>query len=299
MREGRWLHALVALASLAVVAGCTVPSSTKALPAEDRALLGRLALVPVQCAPEVVINVTQGRVHGVGKGAAAGTLIPLQIGVWSQDIHILLLGALLTPVTAVVGAVYGVVASDSAEHVADRLGPIKTRVAGTEFQGLLRQEVAADAAARTSQTFVASDVQGTISWREPKPYLLTPGLDTVVEIGLQEIRIINFWVSNKAVTLQLKGVVRLIRVTDGTQLLSHEYSYLSEKHSLDDWARDGGSLTGEELQRGLRHIAVQIVNDIFLASPELTDPQILFRTLSPQTGVSSLVSGLITRVMFT
>lgn len=258
-------HFVSLLLCLLLFAGCATP----VMPSEERDKLGRLGMATVGFAPEVVLDVTRGRGHGAVMGAARGAS-----GSVAQSMVTLnpFVGVLFAPVVAVGGAVYGAIVADSADEVQKSINSIETLLPGMEFQQVLRQNVAEFTRRRTSQHFVRTDLLGSESPGQPRNFQDEKELDSVLEVGIWEIRLQDQSLSNTRVVLKVTGFARLVRVRNGSLCLEKEYRYQSAARDLDIWAQHGGSLVKDELKLAYEQIAGRIVDDYFLTVSDFPQP---------------------------
>lgn len=256
------------LLCLLLFAGCATP----VIPRENRDKLGRLGMATVGFAPEVVLDVTRGRGHGALMGAAGGASGSVAAGILYLNPFSVFVGVLLAPVAAVGGAVYGAIVADSADEVQKSINPIETLLHGMEFQQVLRQNVAEFTRRRTSQRFVQTDLMGSESPGQPRNLQDEKELDSVLEVGIREIRLQDQNLSNTRVVLKVTGFARLVRVRDGSLCLEKDYRYQSADRGLDIWAQHGGSLVKDELRLAYEQIAGLIVDDYFLPVSDFPQP---------------------------
>jgi len=94
---------------------------------------GQVTIVAPQTEPTLERNMLEGHAAGALSVATVATIGPVvETGqVW---------WLLLAPVTIPAGAIYGALASDSADEVRDNLAPIITYVEKTPFQELFREK---------------------------------------------------------------------------------------------------------------------------------------------------------------
>ncbi|MBW2477823.1 MAG: hypothetical protein JRE63_10930 [Deltaproteobacteria bacterium] len=249
---------------LILIGGCALQRTSQPLPQEQRDSLGQLAVTAVHFAPHLEIDITHGRGHGAAKGAGGGALASLEAGLRSGDAIGLLLGIVLAPVVATGGAVYGAVAADSAKVVDGHTKTFENYLLGTELQRLLKQDVIDQINLWTSHKVVRSDLIGSSNFDQVKDYHSESDIDSVLEVGINEISLSDQSVSNTRVVLRVTGITRLIKVENSSVVFDQEYQYQSVSRDLDDWAAKDGALLKLEFQTAIHSFAERIVNNYLL-----------------------------------
>ena len=122
----------------------------------------------------------------------------------------------------------------------------------------MRDRVFQEARDKTSHTFVLIQDQA------PYSSLADKGIDTVLEIGVAELRFEGKGI-NPPLTLFVSVRVRLIRVSDETEL----YVYTLDPPSTNarkftEWAADDARPLRDELEDFNQYLAKHIVEKLFL-----------------------------------
>lgn len=259
--DGRFL--LSGLLVVVLVSGCA-GSGPRPISAEQRAALGRVGVATVHYAPDIAYHVTDSRGEGAAKGAAAGAAVSIYGGLSTGDPFGPLIGLLLAPVFAAGGGIYGAVASDSAAVVRAQIDPVDSYFFVSELQQKLTLEVLAHTAWRTTQSLARIGLKGSESAGQPKDFHDQTDLDTVLEVGLQQIALNDLGLSNQQIYLKVVASARLVQVRDGRLLAERKYDYLSVARSLAEWAKNDARHLNDDLLRAFEHIGGRMVDDLFL-----------------------------------
>lgn len=246
--------------------------ATTTLPREERAHLGRLGVATAHYAPEMnfgIVSRGHATASGAALGAIAGPLAPIMASPYGIGVTIFF-WPILAATGATVGAVGGLVSSHSGKEIEENVPKIEAYVYATEFQRLLSQQVVDFTQQRTLQELAQTGLKGSESPDHPKNYQTSTNLDTVLEVGLQQINLSDtggFF--SRQTALHVSGFSRLLRVADGRLLLEKDYLYHSVERDLEDWVADGGKALQEELQRAFSLIASDIVDTHFVEEVKL------------------------------
>lgn len=264
------LTKIIAAALLCVLpTGCAFYSPPQIFPQEQRESLGWIAITVPSQAPVISVDVTTGRGDSAAKSAGIGALSSVYGGFVAGGVGPIF-GILLAPAFAVGGAVYGTVAGPSADEVKETLPALEKLLADGEYQKALKLKVLETLATRTAMVGNFEN-NGETLVSELANAIATPKADTVMEVGLIEIKLLDGGVTNSEVFLAISGFVKLARATDGTVITTSKYLQYSAFHSLEDWGRDGGALVGKELVATIGEMAELMVDNHLLTATQWPD----------------------------
>ena len=270
------MKALSAVLMTALVLGCAFRQPV--LTQKPKVEIGRFAVVAVSFPPTLTMDITRsgghGAAKGAGAGAAGGALLPIQAGLESGDGLGLVVGILLAPFFATGGAIYGAIhgaiSADPSKQVQHETDVVQGVVLTTKFQQNLKQDVLDYISKCTSYVPEEIDVEGATSRSNPLDYRELKDIDTVLEIGILDIKFRELGLANQGVYFRLQGLARLVSVHDGKILFELEYSFQSPGQELAQWGRSGGAEAKNELERGLRQMAEAMVDDLLLVSTDFS-----------------------------
>lgn len=218
---------------------------------EARADFGTLAVATVEGIPSVSL----GRPVSRGKGAAEGALIglaPLIIGV-ELGPGGTFLGILLTPLTTIVGTVYGALAGKSSDQVERAAQVLQRAGQATEVQYHLRDLVI--------NKLGREQFGGVISVGGADKAKFS--VNTVVEVWINEITLVGEGI-NPRLTLRLSGDMRVLRTGVETGYLW--VNSWGQKHTLMEWAADDAKIFRAQIAQESEELAQKIV-DTMLSRP--------------------------------
>jgi len=277
---------------LLLVAGCAI----KPLPREERAKLGRLGVATVHYAPEINISIVgrgQSTAAGATTGAIGMTLAPAAAAPPYGAAITIFFWPILAAVGATVGAAGGYVGSYSAKEIKENVPLLEAYVYATEFQRLLSQKVVLFTNQRTSQAFVQTDLKGSESPDHFKDFRNETQLDTILEIGINHIKLSGPRFFGGPLTLHVKSFSRLVRVVDGVQILENDYTYDSIARELTVWSAEGGKVLQEELENAFDVVASEIVDAHFLENIKFPVELALLKPILPKTEHCFFCKGLL------
>jgi hypothetical protein len=262
----------------AVGYGASLPPAS-----EGRAQLGRIGVVSAHLVPEVEYRTpekggVEGAVSGAGKGLALGTLGAagcfLSLGYAVSNCAV----GLGTPIRMVLSAItqagHGV---PSAEVEAGEAA-IRAALAGSNLEQTLRDRFLTMGRERTGRSLVlipdqwrvAPGMAGTL------PPMTSRGIDTVVELGIQSIRLelsngstvgvigaLNPAESDPRLTLTVSARARVVSAVDGSELSLHTARYRGGVRRYTDWVANNALDVRKELDRASQGLAADIVARLF------------------------------------
>jgi hypothetical protein len=273
---------LTYLALVAVILGVTGCSHTPeiyTMPPEElervRSNIGNVGVVAAPHRAERKFRMpAKGVVGGAGRGLVVGAALPVAAGAASPIPFGTIIGLLFVPITAPVGMVYGAVKAVPAEEVemaevaidqaADRLEVFDAR-------GLFQDEIVRLGSERTGLKFIALAGIGPKDPEEVAAYdqLDIPGIDTVLELRLEEGGLWGLYTINPSSSAFLEIRVRLIRKNDNAILLEDTVNCHSEERRYTEWAENQGQDFYDDMISCIPLLAEKVVDDFFLVYPLL------------------------------
>lgn len=265
-------RSIVVATLLAQLAGCATDSArtpgyfaTTNNPAAQE--IRAIALVSDATPPDiksVTLGTTRGRgaAAGAGEGALAGALAALE---GMGDCSGAYCGAavlLVLPVFTIGGAAIGGITGHTAGDPADVLAQAEARARQVLNSAYLQSELLHMAANYGYNTrniaFVALpkvDSDSLRTRRQPATIGAKP-IDHVLEIDLLRLSL--------AYSLEMEARARLISLRTGDVLSEAEFGFVSEPRDLEGWTADGFAPLTETLERGLRTLAEDVIDEHFL-----------------------------------
>ena len=238
-----------------------------------RANIGTVGVVVAPYSAERKFRMpAKGVVGGAGRGLVVGAALPVVAGAASPIPFGSIIGLLFVPITAPVGMVYGAVKAVPAEEVekaevaidqaADRLDAFDTR-------GLFQEEIVRLGSERTGLKFIALPGIGPKDPKDVVAYdqLDIPGIDTVLELRLEEGGLWGFYTINPSESAFLEIRVRLIRKQDNEALLEDTVNCHSEEKKYTEWAENQGQEFYDDMISCIPLLAEKVVDDFFLVYP--------------------------------
>src|SRR5262249_12264114 len=91
------------------------------------------------------------------------------------------------------------------------------------------------------------------------------GLDTILEIGLVEVRLVGAGGKDPDLALSVHAMARLVDVRTNTEVY-HDYalSHTSPRKRFSEWSNDEAHVLKQELNRAYGALGKSIVDEIFL-----------------------------------
>jgi len=269
-------HSLTAtILVLALVAqfGCASSRSGPAVlpppPGEAvRSGLGKVAVTSGRFAPklDIVGGPAKGAGEGAGRGAGLGAVGALAVGA-SGGGFFAILGIMVAPVAAVVGAIAGASMAEPAGKVEEREATAREIAAAQMIQDDLRDRVVAIGRAQTPHTLTVLADRGPSAAVERPDYrpLSQEGIQTVLEVGVESVMLEG---SGRTIDPPLWLVMtvntRLVRTVDNAEIYANSLTYTGEKgRTLAEWV-GGPEGFRDELNRAYAILAEKTVEEVFL-----------------------------------
>jgi hypothetical protein len=237
----------------------------------------RIALVTDLTPPEIEsvdfgITHGQGALHGAGRGAMGGAAVALEVGGVA--------GILLVPFFmlggSVVGTVSGATSGYSAEMLAEAEASAQYMLNSAYLQTQILERVKDYGHDNTNLEFIRMSCADQESLADKPDYtaLLDESIDIVLEVELLRLALED--------SLKMDARVRLVSAQTGAVLSDSQYRFFSEHHKLKEWLADGAAPLTEAIQRGLKTLAEDIIDENFLLfypyEPEKTPLQQVDKT---------------------
>jgi hypothetical protein len=183
---------------------------------------------------------------------------------------------MLAPVAAIVGAIVGGNKGESAEKIKEAEDVLNRYLSMLDIQGALRDSLLSMSTEQVRYSFAPLDLKGPNTQGEEIAYdvSLYPDIDTVLEIGIRTLSLVNSKVDiNPDLTLGVDGSVRFLSAKDGTVLYARTIGYSGATHKFMDWAEDNARPFSEEMDRAVQFLAERIVEEAsYLEKPPSAEP---------------------------
>ncbi len=270
-----------------------------------QARLGTIGVVAARFPPEVDYRTpARGGAAGAAIGAAKGLGVGLGLGALGAAVCVLSMGfalpacaaPLMTPVLTVGYAVDQATQGVSGEEVAASEGAIRTALATPTLQEALRDQVVRVAATRTPSSFVSLADQGPTQPSETSNYrhLASDGIDGVLELAVQQLALRSLgspgsgsiWSIraadlNPELALVATTRLRVLKLTDGTELYSHTMEQRGRGATFTEWGANDAQRLREAVEQLTQELAAEIMRQVFgvsvtpasdPAAPTVPDP---------------------------
>jgi hypothetical protein len=220
----------------------------------------------------------EGAVSGAGKALALGTMgaagCILSLGVAVSNCAV----GLGTPVLMVIGAIAQAGNGVPSAEVEAGEAAIQAALAESNIEEALRDSFLTIGRARTGRSLVLIPDRGRAApfMAGTLPPMINRGFDTVVELGIQDIRLelssspavgaigaLNPAESDSRLTLTVTARARVVRAVDGTELSMHTAMYRGRVRRYTDWVANSALDVRKELDRASQSLAADIVARLF------------------------------------
>jgi len=268
-----WISLLLLIGEVA----CTARHSIQPPSEEIRSQLGTVGIVPAHFIPESEFvmparGTGAGARRGLVKGAGVGgSLLSGGGSVGSQGapcIAFFLLPVAGVVVGAVIGTVVGGVTALPAATVDEAETTLKKALTDIKVQETLMERVVNVARDQTPYLFIPIKELGPISPDEQISYcfLATEGINTILEISVLKFGLVGSkWDINPDLMLFMSVRVRLIRVSDDTELYVHTFEFKESNHSFIEWTASNAETFCRELDYAHEILSNEIVETLFLS----------------------------------
>lgn len=252
----------------------------------DSQILGisRVALITDLTPPEIEsVDLGFTKVKGASVGAAAGALKGIATlgqsmggcsGEYCGAVTLLLLPLFILG-GAIAGTVSGIDSGYSADNLAEAEAIAQNMLNPTYLQVELLERTQNYGLENVDLEFVrvpGTDPENIMDKPDYKD-LSAKSIDAVLEVKLLRL--------SMEYSLKVEARARLISTKTGEILSDGQYIFLSERHQLEDWIKNGASPLIEVIQRGMQTLAEDIIDENFLLFyPNEPEPK---QTIAKQT----------------
>lgn len=250
---------LILLAMLPAIASCAhtpLPPSKEA-----RSSFGRVGIYAPSPEDVNFEAPTSGRLAGGGKGTL-GALEGIASASGGGDAWLGV--ALLSPVFALGGFIYGTVAAKPAAKVKGWEEAVRRAVDGVDIGQVMRDGIVHRARERGLDISVVENVSVTGGRPDYSP-LCTMGIDTIVEAQVLNCCLEGNGSIDPPVQFVMETRVRVIRTSDGAVIYSNTFKYLGQKMTYAHWAAMAVVLRGQ-INTAITDISNQAVEQVFFAA---------------------------------
>jgi len=294
----RATHRVVTLIVLVLVVcagpwGCALkhPQGPQSPTDEVRAQIKTIGLPVAGFPPEAHVDApTSGKGMGALKGAGVGLAVGAAPGMaiagsigkgcnGGGELGAVICGAALVfglgvaaaggTIGALGGTVYGAVTAESGSKVDAAQAELKSALIQADVQMMLRNHVLE--MVRDSQlNFVAVDDEDRGANGQPIDYkaLASTSIDTVLQVSVPQLGLAGESGINPPIKLFMTARARLVRTADGVEMYAEKFDYRSDGTSkFLEWAADEAQMFRQEIERGTRTLAEDIVRLVFPAEP--------------------------------
>jgi hypothetical protein len=231
-----------------------------------------LIIVHTGCAPVPLTLREEEKIQLGTVGVVAARFPPesslIELGVKTMDPHLLMhpVGLLLLPFVAAGSGIYDAateMSEDRAEEIETSIEKIHDELRIQEF---MAEQVFRAGQKLTEFHFLLNKEIGPASPTEQPDYrsLRIKSIDSILEISVLENGLESEKNTKEDFAFFVEVRARIIRSTDGDELISQKYSYKSQKHKSAEWFADGAKLLQEEFYRSYQLLSERIVELVFL-----------------------------------
>ena len=268
---------LLAVIVASAQAGCATHPASAKLPDNAERDLGNVAFVATPVEPEIKLGEIpagkgsgalsaaggtfshcMGGLNGSGSCSGGGSLGAAVCGA----AVLLWLGVcvIATGVAAVVGATV----ADNAKAVQSSVVSVTAAFDAKTIQAGLRDQVTKCAAEAPVSSVVSYPTDAANQAALAKDYrpLAAAGIDHVIETSLIKVGVAGRGL-NPPLMLYMQAQVRVVSTRDNGQRFAHQFLYLSEEHTLKEWAGDQGAVLRRAMEAGFARLGTSIADQVF------------------------------------
>src|SRR5207249_8945927 len=188
------------------------------------------------------------------------------------------------------GTVYGAVTAESGSKVDAAQAELKSALIQADVQMMLRNHVL-EMVRDSPLNFVAVDDEDRRANGQPIDYqaLASTGVDTVLEVSVPRIGLAGESGINPPISLLMNARARLVRTADGIEMYADKFDYRGDGASkFLEWAADEAQMFRQEIDRGTRSLAKDIVRLVFPAEPVRNSAPAEQSATLPSTPIESI-----------
>lgn len=249
------------LASLLGLCGCASGPPPPLAP-DLRATLGTIGVVSRGKSPDLDWSAPT---TGVGSGAGVGLKMWWALSSQPQGCGNGVC-ALTLPFFALGGAIYGGVAGESPEAIANAEAALKEAMAGIHLQAALQESIFQKARDRTRYVVVLVQPSDLLGPGTESQYsaLADQGVTTVLEVGVSQFALIGKYIGhNPPMMLAVNADAKLIRAKDGEVIYTLPVKYSSIHREFVEWAANNGQALRSEITSIPQFLANEILWRMF------------------------------------
>jgi hypothetical protein len=263
---------------------------------ELKTKLGLIGVTGARYVPRVEVKTpSKGAEEGAKDGAKVGALTPLALSFEAMqgcgDPYCLLLpfaGLALAPVGAVVGSVGGAITADTAENVTAREVKVKNALAKLRMQENIHEKLVSRLSELKSFPFAIIYEAGPAIEGEKADYrqFKSSGISSVNEIDVRKLTLSGRGKVRPDLYVQLEVQVRVISLTDDTEIFCKIYTCSSKDAKFEVWAAEDAKTFREEIESCYNDVADWAVNDIYVNDTIIQvrkEPKISWQPLTRQS----------------
>jgi hypothetical protein len=269
----RYLRFLISISCILALVNCAteaqkIPEYYKKEAASGVPDRKTVALIAVLDPPQIEgidlgFTRTQGAAGGAAGGAVAGAGEALNAlsgcgGDAACGAALLLLLPVFVVGGAVIGGVSGASRGDDAKKLAQGERDARKMLDSAFLENALLDQALSYARQNTDLEFARMP-----SSDQPK-MLETPNYQSLANRNFDSALEINLLSMSLERSLEIRATARLIEVDTGNIVSQANYTFLSERRRLEDWMANGAAALSEAIDRGLRTLAEDIVDENFL-----------------------------------
>jgi len=239
-----------------------------------RAQFGTIAVIPLPGPPSVEVDTpAKGGAAGAGRGVTGGAADGAKLvaavfsgcGGWGCILVIPAVG-LGTLIGAVAGGIHGGITAPTSSVVEHADAVIHVAATQIDANNVLRDRVLECSRGHTAHTFAPASVDSVVAGHGEVPYqaLAGDGGDTVVEVGVQQVKLTGPWRANPELALVLVARARVVRTRDGSTVHEETFQYESPTRHFTDWAANSADQFRFWVDFGLNDIAKRIAGKLFV-----------------------------------
>ncbi len=267
-----WRTSLV-LGLMIILLGCApmsitqIPtySSAEDIPSEElRLSFGNIAIVPLYEPPNIELNETVYSKSGCAKEGAASGMDAVLSSCQGEGC---LVGLILAPIFAGVGAIAGAAEADSEEEVKSRLELIQSKTDSSGIKNRFHEKAVELSQQYNEYSFLADPTPKSTEYEQiPFELLREQQVDTILQLGITHIssEYAEAVYCDPELRLIIETSLALINVADGKQILLASMHRGSEARKLEDWAKLDAKFWDEALGNYVEEVTTGLFDDVFL-----------------------------------
>jgi len=236
-----------------VAAGCATPAVRPAFlpvpPAETlRSSWGTVAVVGAAGVPRTVWQQTPGKGAGAAAAAFNGAAYTTAVLAQGGNGYGVILGVLVSPATALIGAGVGAIKAEPAAVVQQHREVLDQAFGTVNWPVMLSQRVGERARAQTNQVLLVNELGDAT---------------TILEVAVTDLGLLSPAAANPVLQFVMAAETKLRRRQDNVVLYENRLLYFGHACRLADWARDGAARWRQDVEQGTAALAGQVAEEVF------------------------------------